>query len=260
MFRVLASVWVFTAATATAAPVVEKVAYEIDGTPFESLLIHDDAVAGKRPGVAMVPNWLGINDTAIARAKQIAGDRYVVFLIDMYGTAVRPSDFDAAGKASGAVMADRMMTRVRVNRAIEEFRKAGEDVLATGPMAAIGFCFGGTVALELARSGADVAGVVSFHGNPAPVLPVEKGAIRASILVLHGADDFFVPQEALRGFESEMKEADADWTFVEFSGARHCFAEAEAKNEPPGCLYNEQAARRAYRMLDDFLNEHLAAK
>lgn len=260
MLRFLMCVLAWSASTAFAAPVVEKVTYEIDGVEFESLLIHDGRQSSKRPGVVMVPNWLGINATSIARAKEIAGGRYVVLLADVYGTSVRPSNFDEAGEASQAVQGDRSLTRMRINRAVEEFRKAGKDVLVPGKIAAIGFCFGGTVALELARSGADVAGVVSFHGNPGPVVPAEKGTVKASILVLHGADDFYVPAENLRAFEEEMKAAGADWTFVNFSGAKHCFAEREAKNEPPGCIYDEQAARRAYAMLDDFLAERFAAK
>ena len=255
MFRFAIIAMALSATTVCAAPVVEKVTYEIDGTEFESLLIRDGDTASKRPGVVMVPNWLGINDTAIERAKKIAGDRYVVLLADVYGTAVRPKDFDEAGEASMRVQGDRVLTRTRINRAVEAFRKAGNEWLVPGKIAAIGFCFGGTVALELARSGADVAGVVSFHGNPGPVVPAEAGAVKASILVLHGADDFFVSAENLRAFEAEMKAAGADWTFVSFSGAKHCFAESEAKNEPPGCIYNARAARRAYAAMDGFLAE-----
>jgi dienelactone hydrolase len=258
MKSVLAGVFCAVSGVALAAPVVEKVAYDIDGAPFESVLVYDGDREGKRPGLLMVPNWLGINNTAIARAKELAGDDYVVLVADMYGTAVRPSNFDEAGEASGKVTADRALMRARSQRALQALKEAGASVLDGGRIVALGFCFGGTTALELARTGADIDGAVSFHGNPMPVQPAGEGEVKASILVLHGADDFFVPEENLRAFEKEMRDAKADWTLVSLSGARHCFAEKEADNRPPGCLYNERAAKRAYAMLDRFLDEQFA--
>lgn len=255
MFRVLTGLAAMVALPAFAAPVIERIDYEIDGTAYESVLVHDDAGAARRPGLLMVPNWLGINETAIARARELAGKDYVVLIADVYGKAVRPADFDEAGKASSAAMADRDALRKRINRALDVFRDAGSTLLQPDRIVALGFCFGGTTVLELARSGADVNGVVSFHGNPGPVIAARKGDVKASILVLHGADDFFVPEESLRAFETEMTQAGADWRFLAFSGARHCFAEREANDQPPGCLYDERAARRAYAALDQFLDE-----
>ncbi len=239
---------------------VEKVGYEIDGTSFESLLVDDGSGAAGRPGLLVIPNWLGINDTAIARAKELAGDRYVVLLVDMYGVETRPQNFEQAGAASGAVLSDRALTRTRINRAVDALREAGADRVDPRRIAAIGFCFGGTVALELARSGAAVAAVVSMHGNPGPELPVADTGIQAGVLVLHGAADRYVPDEALRGFEREMEAADADWLLASFGGAVHCFAEPEADDTPPGCKYDARAARRAYALTDAFLGERLSAR
>lgn len=240
---------------AAAAPVTKAVDYEIDGTAFESVLVYDDEGAAKRPGLLMVPNWLGINDTAIARAKELAGEDYIVLIADMYGTAIRPKNFEEAGEASGVVTNDRAMMRARAQRALAALHDAGSTLVDPERIVALGFCFGGTTAIELARTGADIDGVVSFHGNPKPVEPAGKGEVRASVLVLHGADDGFVPDDNLRAFESEMRDAGADWTLVSLSGAKHCFAEREADNHPPGCLYNERAATRAYAVLNQFLDE-----
>ena len=117
----------------------------------------------------------------------------------------------------------------------------------------IGFCFGGAIVLELARSGADVAGVVSFHGNLETTLPAKEGEVSASLLVLNGAADTYVPQAQITGFQDEMTAAGADWQFVNFSGAVHCFAEADANS--PGCMYDPRAAKRAYGMMEDFFDE-----
>lgn len=260
MIRMLAlSLFALATAPVLADPAVKPVAYEIDGTRFESLLVYNDTIRAVRPGLVMVPNWKGINDTAIARAREIAGDRYIVLLVDMYGADVRPDSIQEAGQASGAVLSDRALTRTRITRAVAELRSAADSLLQPGPVAAFGFCFGGTVVLELARSGAaDVAGVVSFHGDPGPVEPAGKGEVKASVLVLHGAADGFVPPAQLRAFEEEMTAAAADWTLVSFSGAQHCFAEAEADGtNPPGCKYDATAAARAFAMFRQFLDERL---
>lgn len=257
MIRSLICYLLFTA-TALADQVVQPVEYEIDGTTFESVLVYEGNLRVQRPGLVMVPNWLGVTETAIERAKEIAGERYVVLVADMYGKGKRPKNFDEAGAMSMAAMSDRAMVRARAARAVEALKESGEAFVRPGRIGAFGFCFGGTVALELARSGAEIAGVVSLHGNPKPVLPAEKGAVKASVLVLHGAEDFFVPAENLREFEAEMRAAGADWTLVEFSGAKHCFAEPEARNEPPGCIYNARAAGRAYRMLYAFFDERFS--
>lgn len=242
-------------AAALAKPVAEPISWNHAGTDFDGVLVYDDASRDLRPGLLMVPNWMGVNDSAIEKAKAIAGDDYVVLLVDMYGRGVRPANTDEAGRAAGAVYADREALRGRINRALKVLEAtAGRAPLDTGNLGAIGFCFGGAVALELARSGADIAGVVSFHGNLATPLPAEAGAVKASLLVLNGADDEYVPGEQIAGFQQEMTAAGADWQFVNFSGAVHCFAEADAQGGGM-CQYHERSARRAYAMMEDFFAE-----
>jgi len=240
-------------ATAFAKPVAEPVSWTHGGTDFDGYLVYDDAQGDKRPGLVMVPNWMGVTDAAVEKAKQIAGNDYVVLLVDMYGRGVRPADTEEAGKAAGAVYADREALRGRINAALGVLKATTNAPLDATQLGAIGFCFGGAVALDLARSGADVAGVVSFHGNLSTTLPAKEGEVKASLLVLNGADDSYVPAEQVSTFQKEMTDAKADWQFVNYSGAVHCFAEADANS--PGCLYEPRAAKRAYAAMASFLGE-----
>ena len=232
--------------------------YEVEGTPVESVLVYDDAGPSQRPALVMVPNWMGVNDSQIEKAKTIAGKDYVILVADVYGKATRPANAEEAGKAAGAMYADRAALRARVNAALDQLAHAKDAPVDRTKLGAIGFCFGGATALELARSGADLAGVVSFHGNLATDLPAQPGAVKAKVLALNGADDSYVPADQIEAFNKEMQGAGIDWQFVNLGGAVHCFAEPDA-NAGPGCLYNERAATRAFRMMRDFFDEAFAA-
>ncbi|MFY2762969.1 dienelactone hydrolase family protein [Arenimonas sp. MALMAid1274] len=241
-------------AAASAKPVVELTSWQYGGVEFDGYLVYDDVSPDRRPGLLMVPNWMGVNDAAIEKAKQIAGDDYVVLLVDMYGRGARPANTDEAGKMAGAVYADRDALRGRINTALDAFKSLQPRTpLDDQRIGAIGFCFGGAVALDLARSGADIDGVVSFHGNLATSIPARAGEVKASLLVLNGADDSYVPAEQIATFQTEMTQAKADWQFVNYSGAVHCFAEADANS--PGCLYEPRAAKRAYAAMESFFDE-----
>ena len=233
--------------------------YDVEGTTVESVLVYDDAGPAKRPALVMVPNWMGVNDSQVEKAKAIAGKDYVILIADVYGKATRPANADEAGKAAGAMYADRAALRARVNAALDQLATAKDAPVDATKLGAIGFCFGGATALELARSGADIAGVVSFHGNLSTDLPAKAGEVKARVLALNGADDTYVPAEQIDAFNKEMQAAGIDWQFVNLGGAVHCFAEADA-NSGPGCLYNERAAKRAYRMMRDFFDEAFAAQ
>lgn len=255
MTRLLALALAIASTSALAAPTAEPISWSHDGTDFDGYLVYDPDEDDLRPGLLMVPNWMGVNESAIEKAKQIADDDYVVLLVDMYGRGVRPANAQEAGAAAGAVYADRPALRGRIQAALDTLAGAvGKAPIKPGQLGGFGFCFGGAVVLELARSGADVAGVVSLHGNLSTPLPAEAGAVKASVLVLNGADDTYVPAEQIAGFEAEMKAAGADWQFINYAGAVHCFAEADA-NSPPGCVYHERSARRAYRAMEDFFDE-----
>lgn len=233
--------------------------YNVDQTEVESVLVYDDSVAGKRPALVMVPNWMGVNDAQIEKAKAIAGKDYVILVADVYGKDTRPTNSDEAGKAAMGMYADRAALRARINAALDQLASAKNAPVDATKLGAIGFCFGGATALELARSGAELAGVVSFHGNLATDLPAKAGEVKARVLALNGADDSYVPAEQIDGFTKEMQGAGVDWQFVNLGGAVHCFAEPD-QNSAPGCVYNERAAKRAFRMMRDFFAEAFAAQ
>ncbi|TXK62560.1 dienelactone hydrolase family protein [Alkalisalibacterium limincola] len=255
--RILALACVLAAAPAFAAPEASPVSWTHDGETFSGFIVHDPTAEGDRPGLVMVPNWMGVNDSAVEKAKAIVERGYVVLVADMYGEGVRPTDTAEASAAARAVYGDRERARGRINTALDTLR-AQEDVgLDTSKLGGIGFCFGGAMVLELARSGTDLGGVVSFHGSLDTSEPAAPGAVRTPMLVLNGADDPMVSAEEIAGFQEEMTRAGADWQFVNFAGAVHCFAESDA-DSGAACQYHERSAKRAYRMMDGFFEEVFA--
>ena len=247
------------AGSATAAMKADSVEWTVGEDRFSGFLVYDDAEDDRRPGLVMVPNWMGVTEDAVERARELAGDDYVVLVADVYGKDQRPGSPEEAGRLSGALRGpDRSALRARMQAAVDTLKaQAGKAPVDASRIGAFGFCFGGSAALELARSGADLAGVVSLHGGLAPGAQSPTAArVAAPVLVLNGADDRAVDDAQILAFEQEMDAAGADWQFVDFSGAVHCFAEPSAGNDPSSnCRYDERAARRAYRMMDDFFEE-----
>lgn len=253
----LALLAAFASSTALGAMQAEPVEWKIDDTEFQGYLVYDDAGA-KRPGLVMFPNWMGVNASAVEKAKAVAGDDYVVLVADVYGKGVRPKDGAEAGKLAGSLRsADRAPLRTRIAASVATLKtQADKTPLEPTKIGAFGFCFGGSTVLELARSGAELAGVVSLHGGLAPGAESTTAAISSPVLVLNGAADRSVSDADIAAFEREMDTAGADWQFVDFSGAVHCFAEADSGTDPTtNCAYDERAAKRAYRMMADFFAE-----
>jgi len=233
------------------------VEWQLDGASYSGVLVYDDAGDARRPGVVMVPNWRGVNASAIDKAAQIAGDDYVVLVADVYGSQLRPKDNDEAAAAAQPLLKDRASLRARAGAALDALKaQAGTAPLDATRIAAVGFCFGGSTVLEMARAGLPLAGVVSLHGGLVSPMPAAADSGKVPMLVLNGAADRGVSAEDIAGFGSEMDAAGADWQFVNFSGAVHCFAESDA-NSPPGCMYDPRAAKRAWKMMGDFLEERL---
>lgn len=244
------------AAPLQAAVVSRSIDYTVGGKKMQSILVYDDAVKTPRPGIVMTPDWLGINSNNIALAKQIAGSDYVILVADVYGVDVRPKTPDEAGKASGDMYKNRADLRARINGALDQLKaQAGKAPLDGKHWGAIGFCFGGATALELARSGAAIAGVVTFHANLATDDTSLAKQIKGRVLVLHGADDKFESPEQIATFQKEMRDANVDWQFLSFGGAVHCFAIPSADGAVPGCLYNERAAKRGYLQMHLFFDD-----
>jgi len=255
---ILATMCAMFAASANAAIQTRTLDYTVDGVELSSVLVFDDQAPGPRAGLVLVPNWMGVNEAAVEKAKAIAGSRYVILVADVYGRDVRPANAEEAGRAARAMYADRPALRARAAKALEVLAEQPE--VDTKRLGAIGFCFGGATVLEMARAGVDgLAGVVSFHGNLSTELPAVAGAVKAPILVLNGAADPLVPPAQIAAFEAEMNAAGADWTFINYSGAVHCFAEPDAAS-PPNCVYDARAAARAFRAMNDFFDERFAAE
>ena len=240
----------------------EQITYELEGTTFRGHLIYEET--GQRdeplPGILMVPNWMGPNTPmTLRKAREVAGSDFAVFVVDMYGVDVRPSDASEAGEAAGFVRGDRALMRARAAKAVEVFK----DLNASHPvdadqMLGIGFCFGGGTLLEYARSGSEALdGIVSFHGDLAsPTLESDAGKIVTPLLLLQGADDPYVPQADVRAFVDAMQTAGVDdWTLVQFSGTVHSFTDPTADSD--GARYHQRSAERAFEMMEDFAEERL---
>jgi dienelactone hydrolase len=245
---------------AQAKMVHRPVGWTMDGIRFHSVLVYDDAGTAKRPGLVMVPNWYGINDAAVKKAEMIAGRDYVILLTDMYGANVRPQQGNAA-QAQAAVKplyGDRALMRKRIDAALDQLKaQAGSAPIDLSRLAAIGFCFGGSAVLDLARSGADVAAVVSFHGGLTTDNPALAKNIKARVLAMNGADDKGTMPDADK-FMDEMRGSPADWEFVVIGHAVHCFTEVDEHS--PGCRYDAAAAARSYRLMHDWLDHAFAGK
>ena len=239
---------------AFAAMQAEPVEWKVGAQAFSGVLVYDDASDQRRPGLVMVPDWFGVTPAAVEQAKDVARDDYVILVTDIYGKGVRPKDDAGALAQVKSLYSDVEALRARTAKAVEVLKaQAGKAPLDAAKIGAFGYCFGGSSVLELARSGAKLAGIVTFHGGLETTTPAKADAVKTPLLVLNGADDESQAPH-IAGFEKEMNNAGADWQFVNFSGAVHCFA-LKAANSPPGCVYNERAAKRAYRMMDGFFEE-----
>ena len=214
----------------------------------------------KRPAVLMAPNWLGLTDLAIERAKLVAGDRYVVFVADMYGKGNRPADFNEAAALANPLRENAPSSgnaSAQLTRRCST--KPGKLNLIDHRRAAIGFCFGGGNVLELARDGADIAAAVSIHGDLKTAESAKPGAIKAALLVTHGVPDRVVPKADRDGFEQEMEEAGAKWQMLVFSGVVHAYTD-EGVHIPGIAAWNEPATRMTYALTQRFIADAFAGR
>jgi dienelactone hydrolase len=249
----------FTPMEGNAKMVTKTLEYKQNGTVMRGFLAYDDALTGKRPGVLVVHEWWGLNDFAKDIAKKLADLGYVALAADMYGGGRTTTDREEAAKLAGALRGNPLLLRARAQAALKAL--AADPRVDPKRLAAIGFCFGGTTVLELAYSGADLAGVVSFHGGLPKAGPEDLKRIKAALLVLHGADDSHVPMADLTAFVDALRPAKLDWQVVCFSGAVHGFMNpANGDNPATGVAYNAKAARRSWRYMQDFFQEIFAVK
>jgi dienelactone hydrolase len=232
----------------------ETVDYKDGDTTLEGYVAYDDSLSNKRPGVLIVHQWQGLTDYEKMRAKMLAELGYVAFCADIYGKGNLPTNLKEAGALAGKYKSDRKLLRERVNAGLDALKQ--NELVDSGRIAAIGYCFGGTTVLELARSGAELNGVVSFHGGLDSPTPEDGKNIKCKVLVLAGADDPFQKPDDLNAFESEMKDNKVNWQIVFYGGAVHAFTQPNVGTPgSPGAHYNEQADKRSWQAMKDFFAE-----
>jgi dienelactone hydrolase len=226
------------------------VEYQSGGVTCEGLHVVDAAKTGKLPSVLIIHQWTGLSDNEKMRARMLAELGYNVFAADIYGKGIRPQPPES-GKEAGKYKSDRKLYRERMLSALEVLNKDARTDLAK--VAAIGYCFGGTGVIELARSGAVMKGVVSFHGGLDSPTPADGKNIKGKVLALHGADDPFVPAKDIAAFEQEMKDAKVDYKLVNYPGAVHAFTQKAAGNDnSKGAAYNEAADKASWEEMKAF--------
>ena len=237
--------------------IVEKtVEYSAQGVGMKSYLAYDENIKGQRPGVLVVPEWWGLNDYARRRARMLAELGYTALAVDMYGDGKVATNPDDASKLSSELMKNFDVNKARFMAAID-FLKQQPTVDPTR-IAAIGYCMGGTVVLNMAGQGVDLKGVVSFHGSLGAVKPAQPGSVKAKILVLNGGADKFITPEQIETFKQQMKAAGADFQFISYPGALHSFTNPEAtelgKKFNMPVAYNAKADKESWNEMKRFFS------
>jgi len=232
------------------------VEYSAQTVVMKGYLAYDENVKGKRGGVLVVPEWWGLNDYARRRANMLAELGYTAFAVDMYGEGKVVTTPDEAGKLSSEAMKNFDVTKARFMAAVDFLK--GQPTVDPNRIAAIGYCFGGGVVLNMARQGADLKGAVSFHGGLTAVKPAQPGSVRARILVLSGGADKFITPEQIEALKQEMKAAGANFQFISYPGALHSFTNPEAtelgKKFNMPIAYNAKADEESWSEMKGFLN------
>lgn len=235
--------------------VTKEIIYKIDTMTFKGLLAHKNKSTGKHPGILVVHEWWGLNDFTKTQTKRLAALGFIAFAIDMYGDGKTTTDPQAASKMSGEIRGTPKM-RERVLAGFQTLLK--QEFVDPKRTAAIGFCFGGTTVLELAYSGANVKGVVSFHGSIISPKQEELGNIKAKFLILHGADDPNISRDTIVRFQESLDKAHADWQMIYYGNAVHSFTNpAAGTDKNKGSAYDTLAAQRSWKHMQMFFKEIL---
>ncbi|MGF1449699.1 MAG: dienelactone hydrolase family protein [Opitutales bacterium] len=229
----------------------KPVQYNVGGVTLESRFVTVER-EGKQPGLLIVPNWMGPREYFFEMGAKWANEGFVVLVVDMYGVDVRPKNAQEAGQAAGGIYAKPDQFRARITKALELLE--AHDAVDPERIAAFGFCFGGRTVLELARTGADVQGVISFHGALKPVDPKATPDFKAEVVALHGDVDPYVPDEEEAAFKDELRAHEAEWTFISFGNTVHSFTNPEA-NMPGAAMYSPEVAAQSWEIADEYLEK-----
>lgn len=232
--------------------ITQTIEYKDGETVLEGYLAYDPHSSGTLPVVIVVHEWTGINAYTKKRCEQLAKMGYMAFAADMYGKGIRPQNPDEAAKEAAKYKNNRALMRQRILAALLHIKTLNRANI--NKVAAIGYCFGGTSVLELARSGAQISGVVSFHGGLDNPNPKDAKQIKTKVLVCHGAVDPFVPKKHVDAFLKEMDDAKVDYRFISYSNAVHSFTNPETGNDPSkGAAYNQEADQDSWEHMKQFL-------
>ena len=250
---------VCNAVVARAEVKTKGITYEYGGVTFKGHLAWDDAVKDKRPGILVVHEWWGLNDYARKRAEQLADLGYVAFACDMYGDGKSTEHPKEAGEFAGAVRKDVQVWRGRAETALKMLKEQAQ--VDPNKLAAIGYCFGGSTALQLAYTGADLKAVVTVHAGLVVPDAEQAKAVKAKVLVCHGAADKFIPEETAGKFRAALEEAKVDYEFIYFGGAKHSFTVKGIDDKHvEGLAYNAEADRRSWQYMKLLFDEAFGEK
>lgn len=259
--RIALAIFSLLLAFETSAEIVTReVSYKQGDTVMKGLVAYDDSIEAKRPGVLVIHEWWGHNDYTRKRARMLAELGYTALAVDMYGDGKTADHPDDAGKFSSAVGGNLPLAKARFDAALDTLKQ--QPTVEADKIAAVGYCFGGGILLNMARMGTDIAGVVSYHGSVATNSPAKKGDIKTSIRVFNGADDPFVKAEQIEAFKKEMESVGADYKLVNYPGAVHAFTNPDAdtfgKKFNLPLAYNEQADKDSWQQTQEFFKEIFA--
>jgi dienelactone hydrolase len=243
-----------TGGSASAVMQQEAISYQDGDVELKGYLYWDDAFTGKRPGVLVAHEWWGLNDYAKLRAEMLAETGYVAFAADMYGDAKMTRHADEAKGWMQQIASNVALWQRRANLAFEQLKT--HPKVDSEKLAAIGYCFGGATVMQMAYSGADLDGVVSFHGSLPPATPEQAAQVKASVLIAHGDADGFVPADRVEAFKKALSDANVDWEMNIYAGAKHGFTNPYADSYGmDGLAYQEKADRRSWLRMLAFLEE-----
>lgn len=243
--------------TLAAAPLTKKTVEYGTTTKLEGYFVGPKAAKKNTPGIILIHNWMGVSDETKSQADRFASLGYNVFAADIYGKGVRPTEPKVAGETATIYKTDRKLFRERINLAMDEFRK----MQGTDQIVVAGYCFGGTGALEAARSGAKIKGAISFHGGLDSPTPTDGKNITAKVLALHGAIDPYVSATDLAAFEKEMQDSKVDYQLIKYGGVVHSFTDKTSGTDiTKGAAYNAVADQRSFASASEFLKEVFAQK
>ena len=261
-FILMMSLYCLASAAAQAAVVGKEVSYEADGTTLKGYIAYDDAFKGKRPAVLVVHEWWGHNAYVRHRADMLAAQGYTALAVDMYGDGKLANHPDDAGKFATEVSKNMPMAKARFEAGMKLLRE--QDTVDAGEMAAVGYCFGGGVVLNMARMGEPLKGVLSFHGSLSTNIPVQPGQVKARIVSFTGEDDAMITADKVAAFKQEMSDAKADFRIVTYPGAGHSFTNPDAdelgKKFNLPLAYNAAADKDSWQQATVFLKDVFGKK